>query len=145
MFGLTGARWRAVTREDTVNLSDACEVSCRVRVGEVTRPLVRSEFERSSRLHPKERLATPRMWVPRLCHAVSYDPWEVAELGVHLGASLEGEKRRRTYRNWGADVTSGSHLHRKSLRKVTSTSCLGDPEPPRIASPGSPVPEPASG
>jgi hypothetical protein len=34
VFDRTGARWRAEARVVTVNLSDAYEVSCRVRVGE---------------------------------------------------------------------------------------------------------------
>ncbi len=66
------------------------------------------------------------MWVPRLCHAVSYDPWEVAELGVHPGGSSEGEKRWRSYMNRGADVTSGSQPHRNYLRIVTDIICMGE-------------------
>jgi hypothetical protein len=36
--------------------------------------------------------AAPK-WVPRLCHAVSFDPGTVAELGVRPEASQEGGKR----------------------------------------------------
>src|ERR1035437_3402 len=68
-----GARWRPVFWLDTVGTSPyAYEVSCRVRVGDCTRPS-RRRINRSRppprELHPKERLTTPQMWVPRSCQA----------------------------------------------------------------------------
>src|SRR5665811_2632033 len=66
-------RWRPVFWLDTVGTSPyAYEVSCRVRVGDCTRPS-RRRINRSRppprELHPKERLTTPQMWVPRSCQA----------------------------------------------------------------------------
>src|SRR5215218_9762347 len=90
----TDARWRAVARSVTVNLSDAYEVSCRVRVEEVTRP------ERTFRLNPKEHLSIrqcPVSGSPASAMRCPCRPGTVAELGVRLGCFSEGEKRWRSY------------------------------------------------
>ena len=59
--------------------------------------------------------AAPK-WVPRLCHAVSYDPGTVAELGVRPETPQEGGKRPE--RTPAAPLTS--HL------KDNSPACYDD-------------------
>jgi hypothetical protein len=98
VFGRTDARWRDLARVVTVNLSDAYEVSCRVRVGEVTRPSRRPRERSPFGLHPKERLATPRSGSPASVMRKCADPGTVTELGVCPWSFSEGEKRCRTYR-----------------------------------------------
>ena len=72
---------------------NAFEVSCRVRVGEVTRPARAPGFTPRSVERSRFRPAVAPNWVPRLCHAVSYDSEAVAELGVRPEAPQEGGKR----------------------------------------------------
>ena len=69
-----------------------------------------------ARLHPKElrrilpwRSSAAPNWVPRLCHAVSYDPGAVAELGVRPEASPGGWEAIRSY----PSGTRGSHMSDK--------------------------------
>ena len=126
VFDRTGARWRAGTRVVTVNLSDACEVSCRVRVGETPGRWTAQLSNDRLGFTPRSVSRRPECGSPASAMRCGTTPWAVAELGVHPGGFSEGEKRSRSYRNPSPDVTSGSQRRPKSLQKVTDLIRTGD-------------------
>ncbi|GAB2681489.1 hypothetical protein GCM10027194_12640 [Thalassiella azotivora] len=79
MVGRLAARWRAVARLDTFGTSvHAYEVSCRVRVGGVTRPVVPED----SRLHPEDPVVLgPEVVPPPLSCGSRTDPRAVTGFG----------------------------------------------------------------
>src|SRR5665648_215789 len=99
-----GARWRPLSWLDTVieTSPDAYEVSCRVRVGDCTRPS-RWRIDRGRPpprgLHPKERLSTSQIWVPRSCQAdvVSLDCGDRTRRTASRTPSGETKRNHRTH------------------------------------------------
>src|SRR5665811_2637835 len=77
----------------------AYELSCRVRMADCIRPS-RRQIDRSrpppGGLHPKERLTTPQMWVPRSCQA------DVESLEC-------GDRTRRTASSTAPKMTKPDH------------------------------------
>jgi hypothetical protein len=93
---------RIMARHSEETSPDAYEVSCRVRMGDCIRPS-HQQIERGRPpprgLHPKERLTTPQMWVPRSCQA------DVESLEC-------GDRTRRTASSTPPKMTkSNDHTH----------------------------------
>ena len=91
---LAGARWRPPVRDDKItSLSDAFEVSCRVRVGvhpvsSASGTLRLRRLETSPQGRPRPVAADAQIWVPRLCQTVSNNSLNaVAEFGVRTRAT----------------------------------------------------------
>lgn len=122
-----GAPWREWSRFTS---PDAYEVSCRVRVGEVTRPDSVPDLAGRGRLRgftPRSaRIGHPGNGSPASAMRCSGCPGVVAELGVRLGGFSEGEKRTRSYLTRRSDVTSGSRSWGKTLRSVTEFTPSGE-------------------
>ena len=128
-----GERARSVTRQTSPY---AYEVSCRVRVGEVTRPSRQRQWcDTPDRLHPKEpagsseaiRASAPK-WVPRLCHAVFVRLRGGGRARRPPGGSPGGWERARSYPNGRASM---SHLRHDTPTTVPRRNTHGPGSPRR--------------
>src|SRR5664279_1994561 len=96
----------------------AYEVSCRVRMGDCIRPS-RRQIDKSRPpprgLHPKDRLTTPQMWVPRSCQA----DVESLECGDRTRRTASSTTPKMTKPDDHTHAAHTCHISDKGLEQAT--------------------------
>src|SRR6478752_1778722 len=120
-------RWRAAVVLEVMFVAspNACEVSCRIRMGG-TRPRTRQSG--LCGFTPRPAGAARQKWFPRLCQKVAFGSRAAAELGNRLGSARIGNKQAPIN---GNDSAPDCHI------QVTGPCCGGKLSlhagaPPRI-------------